>query len=204
MKICLVDDHSLFSEGLADIIKSHFSDCTIKIFNNSLKAFQDIISENYQIILSDINMPSIDGFELLGMVKKIKPDIIFILISVRNDSFSIEKAKTLKANGYVFKNDSKQVFIDAIQEALNGKDFFKVKEKSFDGFVFSDGSIVKLTNREIEVLQLLTKELATKEIASKMNISENTVIGYRKSLFQKFQVKNMIGLVKYAYEIGLI
>ena len=61
-----------------------------------------------------------------------------------------------------------------------------------------------ITKREIEVMQMLTQELATKEIADKMCISENTVTGYRKSLFQKFEVRNMVGLVKYALKNNLI
>ena len=203
LNICIIDDHRLFSEGLSDILKTMPLISTVDIMEDSAKAaFQGNIN-NYDLLLMDINMPVINGYELLNNVKGKNPGMKVIMVSVRQDFYSIEKAKKLGANGYVFKNSSRKNFIQAIEDVYFGSTYFENQtEFPKEGVAFSNGRKIKLTRREVEIMQLLTHELTTKEIADKLFISENTVIGYRKNLFQKFEVKNMCGLIKYALELN--
>lgn len=203
LNICIIDDHRLFSEGLSDILKTMTMVSSIEILQDSSAALRHNALSRSGLVLMDINMPVLNGYELLNKVKTSYPTIKVIMVSVKQDSYSVEKARQLGADGYIFKNSDRDSFIEAIEKVCKGQKYFEQQATlPKEGFVFSNGRTIKLTNREMEILQLLSNELTTKEIADKLFLSENTIIGYRKNLFQKFEVKNMCGLIKYALELN--
>lgn len=203
--ILIIDDHLLFSEGLADILSSVFKDCVVNLINDLDGAFYKIEALSPFLIFLDINLNRYCGLDILKKLREKNCTAKIIMVSVRCDSFTIETAKGLGANGYVMKNESKTNLLYAVNKIINEDVFFTLasNEVKSDSYTLPNGKRVKITKKEMEILHFLCKELCSKEIASKMNISEYTVIGYRKSLFQKFEVKNMIGLVKYGIELGL-
>lgn len=203
MNICIIDDHRLFGEGLSDILRTVPGVSSVLVHEDSSAIIERRLIDKVQLILMDINMPVVNGYELLKKVRARFSWIKVIMVSVRQDFYSIEKARLLGAHGYIFKNSNRQSFIKAVEMVCSGNTYFEEQHSlPKEGFVFSNGKKIKLTRREVEILQLLTHELTTKEIAAKLFISENTVIGYRKNLFQKFEVKNMCGLIKYALELN--
>lgn len=204
-KILIIDDHILFSDGLADILSVEFTDCIINLENDPEKAMSKIAVFLPCLLILDVNLKQFCGLDLLQKIREEYNEMKIVMVSVRSDRFTIESAKKFGANGYVMKNESKSGFILAINTILSGNDFYCLtpNEINSDTYTLLNGKCIKITKKEIEILHFLCQELCSKEIADKMKISENTVIGYRKSLFQKFEVKNMIGLVKYGMELGL-
>ena len=202
IKIGIIDDQMLFAESLKELISSfEFVSSTEILPCPTANIYRPPFSR-FDLILVDVNMPFMDGFAVLSKIREFHPKQKFALLTVREDRLSMEDASKLEVQGYLFKSSSKEQLEEAILTILEGKVYYQEKPKTEKkSFTFEDGTKIILTSREQDFLQLLLLELTTKEIANQMHISEHTVIGYRKSLFQKFNVLNMVGLAKYAVQI---
>src|SRR6185437_2906273 len=122
-----------------------------------------------------------------------------------------EKVLRAGADGYILKNKGKEELQAAIETVMDGRSYFspEVTERIMDGLqrkktLETDPMLVELTEREKDVLKLLVQEMTSNEIAEKLCISFHTVETHRKNLISKLPVKNTVGLVKYAIDIGLI
>jgi len=201
VNIGIVDDQELFAEGLAELLGTIPFIDRVKVYDRPDNHFS-INESDQDILLLDINMPIKSGYEICEEIRARNKKLKIVFLSVREDQGTVEKVKSLGANGYIFKNSKRDALQKAIHDVAEGRNHFMEKELKFkDKYTFSDGKTVKITYREMEFLKYLVQQMNSKEIAEKMHISEYTVVSYRKSLFQKFQVKNMLGLARYAYEI---
>lgn len=204
-KIAIIEDQILFAEALKELLLTFdfISEVDILALPNKERNYR-VPVQYYDLILVDINMPYMNGFEVSKKIKDLNPFQKVALLSAREDRISIAMAKELEIEGFLFKSLSVDILREAISKIVDGHIYFQDKSKqNSKEFVFQDGTKAVLTDKEIQFLELLLLELTSKEIADKMFISEHTVIGYRKILFQKFQVRNMVGLVKYALELKL-
>ena len=202
--IGIIDDQRLFAESLATLIMTFDFIDFVEICDAPTENGYRIPNRNYDIILLDILMPYMNGFKVYEKIISNAPTQNVVFLSTRQDSLGIKRAIELNAFGYIFKNVDKNTLEQSLIRMLiyNKKYFFKVPNiKDENEFSFNDGTRVLLTQRELDFLLLLLQECTTKEMAIRMSISEHTIIGYRKILFQKLSVNNMIGLAKYALEI---
>ncbi len=202
IKIAIIEDQVLFAESLKELLLTMANIGVVDILDTPSQKAYRIPFESYDIFLIDINLPFSDGFEISEKIKERNPAQKIALLSAREDRLSITKAKEMGIEGYLFKSAPSAIIEEGLHAIINGKEYYQQKTKQENKlFTFQDGTKVLLTERELVFLELLLQELTTKEIASEMFISEHTVIGYRKALFQKLNVSNMIGLAKYALEI---
>ncbi len=206
IKIALVDDHTLFRSGLANLL-TEFDEVDIVFEATNGTDLQAKIKSqpNVQVILMDINMPVMDGFSTTKWIKDNYPKSYILALSMFEDEKSIINMIKAGANGYLLKQSKPLEVITAIKHIVE-KGFY-VNELVTGRLLVSvknDHPAFTLTDRELTFLQHCSTELTYKEIAALMNVSPRTVDNYRESLFLKLNLKSRTGLVVYGIKNDLI
>lgn len=208
--LMLVDDHQLVIDGLKSMLINDSSYVVKNIALNGQQALELIKSNpsQFDLVITDITMPSMNGIELCKLIKQDFNHIKVIMLSMHNSISVIKDALNAEADGYMLKNIGQDEFIKGINRVLEDGTFFSQEimpiilnqhQKSKNNAVISS-----LTHREKEVLELIVQELTSKEIAEKLFISKQTVDTHRINIMQKTNSKSVVGLIKYAIQIGLI
>jgi DNA-binding NarL/FixJ family response regulator len=160
------------------------------------------------ILLTDVMMPGLTGQQLAKQVRKAFPDIKILALSMSGQGDIVdEMINDADINGYVLKNIGKEELQKAIRKIAAGGIYFSeevLKELEKQSNLRKENEAAQLTQREIEIIRLIEKELSNKEIAEALFISERTVETHRKNIFRKTHTNSVLGLVKYAYEHRLI
>jgi DNA-binding NarL/FixJ family response regulator len=210
-KVVIVDDHILIAKAIAGIIEG-FPKYTVLYECEHGKALIEKF-ENPQnipdIVLLDISMPVMDGFETAKWLKFNYPKVLVLALSMQDDDLSLIKMIKYGAKGYLLKNIHPQELEKAMDE-LTTKGYYYPEWAASK--VFSNLStepnvkrivdISNFTDREMEFLNLCCTELTYKEIGEKMACSTRTVEGYRDTMFSKLGFKTRVGLVMYAIKSG--
>ena len=212
-KIVLVDDHVLLRKGLADLVRNLGYEVLYEA-NNGKEFCEKLKSNNDhpQLVLLDINMPQMDGYETSLWLKRNYPDIKILALSMHDDENAVIRMLKNGARGYILKDTEPselKMAIDAIlqkgfyySEMVTGRLIHSIS--GIDDESHSSQQILHLTEREIEFLKLACSEMTYKEIADKMYLSPRTVDGYRDTLFQKLEIKTRTGLVIYAIKNRIV
>lgn len=208
-KIIIVDDHNMFVDGLSSML-SQETDIEIVLTASSapqvLKYLTINTNDHIDLVITDINMPEMDGITLNKEIKKEFSTIKTLVVSMLHDAKKIKALTEDHVNGYISKNTSKQELLTAIKTILNGDNYFaaNIKELLMEEMLSAKKEEeIKLTTREKEVLKLIAQEYTTQEIADKLFLSKHTIESYRKNLISKLSVRNLAGLTRYAIESGL-
>ncbi len=206
ISIAIVDDHTLFRSGLASLLEE-FDEINVLFEAVNGADLQNKIA-NYpevQLILMDINMPVMDGFEVTKWVKENFPNIKVLALSMREDEKAIIGMLRSGAGGYMLKESTPLDLLAAIKGIVS-KGFYVNDLVSGRLLVaLKDGDSKPLfTTRELTFFQHCCTELTYKEIADLMNVSPRTVDNYRESLFAKLNIKSRTGLVVYGIKNNLI
>jgi len=209
INIIIVDDHQMFLEGLSALLENVNDFKLIDTLENGKQVFPIIDTTSIDIIVTDINMPEMDGIELSKKIKQQYPYIKTLILSTHSDINMIQKCIKNGVDGYLLKNAEKEELITAIKEIYKGEKYFSQSVKDdYMNSVFTNSKntdpLVQLSRREKEVLKLITEEYTAQEIADKLFISQNTVNTHRKNLLSKLNAKNTAGLVMYAVQNGLL
>ncbi|PXY45991.1 response regulator [Flavobacterium hydrophilum] len=207
IKLIIADDHELFRNGLAELLRKHDDIKIVKTVGDGLE-FMELINSQFEadIVLLDITMPNMDGFQVLKELKNATSDIKPIVISMHNDGNYIAKCAKMGAYGYLLKNTDEAELILAIRSVANGKKYFsaEISEKMINFMSTQSISEDVLSNKETEVLGLISKGLTTKEIAAKLFVSSRTIETHRANILKKLEVKNTAELIKKAAKMNLI
>jgi two-component system, NarL family, invasion response regulator UvrY len=213
IKVALADDHVLLRNGLAGLVNS-FDNYTVIFEADNGEEFQQKINtaDLPQLVLMDINMPEMDGYETTLWLKRNHPDIKVLALSMYDNENAIIRMLRNGARGYLLKDTEPKEFkqaLDAIMqkgfyysELVTGKLIHAVNSIADDGNELA--SSIKLSDREIEFLKLICTEMTYKEIAEKMFLSPRTIDGYRDALFEKLNIKTRTGLVIFAIKNNLV
>lgn len=208
--LMLVDDHQLVIDGLKSMLITDNSYVVKNIALNGQQALELIKSNpnHYDLVITDITMPSMNGIELCRLIKQDFNHIKVIMLSMHNSISVIKDALNAEADGYMLKNIGQDEFLKGVNRVLEDGTFFSQEimpiilnqhQKAKNNSIVSS-----LTHREKEVLELIVQELTSKEIAEKLFISKQTVDTHRINIMQKTNSKSVVGLIKYAIQIGLI
>ena len=207
IKLIIADDHELFRKGLAELLRKHDGIKIVKSVADGLE-FMALVNSPFEagIVLLDIAMPNMDGFQVLKELKNSNSDIKPIVISMHNDGNYIAKCAKMGAYGYLLKNTDEDELILAIRTVGNGKKYFgaEISEKMINFMSTQSISENVLSNKETEVLGLIAKGLTTKEIAAKLFVSSRTIETHRANILKKLEVKNSAELIKKATKMNLI
>lgn len=204
IKVALVDDHALLRNGLASVINT-FGGYHVCFEADNGRQFIELLKKNDtpDIVLLDITMPEMNGFETAKWIKENKPKIKVLVLSMMDDDNSIIRMLRNGAKGYILK-DSRP---DVLKAALN-----TIAQKGFFLNDLVSGKLVHiannpddenkdrldLTEKEIEFLKLCCTEKSYKEIAVSMNIAPRAAEAMRSNLFEKLETLSRVGLAMYA------
>ncbi len=205
--IALVDDHALLRNGLASLVRDLNYNVVFEAGNG--QQFIEKLKTNLlpQVVLMDINMPLMNGFDTTSWLKKNHPSVRVIALTMLDDDASIIRMLKNGAKGYLLK-DSEPEELKAAIEAVLLKGFYHselVSGKLIDAMNHADGTestngieTLRLNEKEMDFLKWACTELSYKEIADQMGLSVRTVEGYRDNLQEKLGCKGRVGLVLWA------
>ena len=211
IKILLVDDHKIFTEGVAALLL-HEPD--VEVVGECQKAEQvkDFLKRiSIDVILLDINLGGESGLDICKFVVENNPSIKILAMSMYNDESFITRMMKNGASGYILKNTSADELLKAIKTVYQGNlyqsaEVLEVILRGLSRQKQQERSLyqIRFTRREKEVLALIARGKTTREIASHLFISEKTIETHRSNLFSKFDVKNVTSLLKIAVEYGYV
>lgn len=210
INIAVVDDHQLFRSGMVQLVKSLNSSFNVMLEAENGKDFLDKLktSQSPDIVLLDISMPVMDGFQTAGALQKLYPDLKVLIISMNEDEASLIKMLKFGVKGFVGKDIEPEELKVAISKILHDGFYYsdKITEHLINTLqpVEQEDIIETLTEREIEFLILACSERTYKGIADEMIVSPKTVQGYRDSVYTKLKIKTRVGLVMFAIKSNLV
>jgi len=208
-KILIIDDHPLFRESLTGILsKIDVDDEETAVFQaeNALSALS-IIEKNtdLKLILTDIDMPGMDGIALLQKLRTLLPDTTVVMISGSESYEDVQQALKLGAKGYIQKNAETPVLLAALQLVLAGGTYIPpLILETQKSSIPSTNVSMNLTERQMEILTYLKQGLQNKIIAHELDLSEATVKVHVRHIFSVLGVKNRTQAVQKAQEIGIL
>jgi two-component system, NarL family, nitrate/nitrite response regulator NarL len=205
MKVLLVDDHAILLDGVKSLLSHEVSVDVIGEANSAEQALEFLKTNKVDLLITDFNLPGMDGLSLVRLVKKICPDTKIIVLSMHDETHLVKEILKEGVEGYVLKNDSHKELKMAIQYVREGKIYLSnnINRIIINSLNFPEEDRL-LTDREREILKLIAKEFSNKEIAEQLFISERTVETHRKNIFRKTKTNSLVGLIKFAYANNLI
>ena len=206
--ILIVDDHTLIRETWSFLLGRNENFEVIAEVGDGQKAIEIARDKRPNIVLLDINMAPLNGFDVLKMIRKLSPGSKVIGVSMHSQPAYAKKMLRLGAKGYVTKNSPRQEMLDAIGEVTKGNIYVcqEVKNILSDQMLGDEESTTglnQLSEREMEVINQIRDGLSSKEIADKLGISIKTVEVHRHNILKKLKVKNTASLINYINSSGL-
>lgn len=217
-RIFVVDDNTNHSAGIRQLVEMEPDMKVVGIATSGAEALQKIAKVEADIVLMDINMPEMDGISTIEQLLEQQPELRILTLTGYDDPDLVFRSMQSGAKGYILKTMVTSQLRQAIQDVIQGKVFLPVSlaTKFFDEFQTNRGQqpqrpdpvrqalINYLTNREKEVLALLTEGITYKGVADRLVISETTVKTHVNNIFQKLQVNDRTQAVLYALKHGLV
>lgn len=207
--IVVVDDHLLIAKAISAII-NQFSNFHVmyEVENGSLLDEKFKLKSNIpEIILLDISMPVMDGFETAIWLRENYPQVLVMALSVQDDENSLLRMVRNGAKGYLVKNTHPRQLEEALNALIEHKLYFpEWANKMFLNAIKGESSFhdeVKMSDRETEFMKHVCSEMSYKEISEIMYCSPRTIEGYRDALFEKFGVRTRVGLAVVAIKLGI-
>jgi two-component system, NarL family, invasion response regulator UvrY len=210
IQVAIIDDHVLLRTALARLVGS-FDGYTVLFEADNGKDLRNKIMQRLipDIVLLDVNMPEMDGFETTQWLHKNYPRIKVLVLTMLSDERSIIRMFRLGAKGYLLKNTDPEELKKALDSVMSKNVYLSeyVSDKLVSGLhndADREEMPVVLGEKEKDFLRWTCTELSYKEIAEKMFLSHRTIDDYRQSLFNKLKVHSRVGLVMYAIKNGIV
>lgn len=202
MKIAIVDDHDLIREGLnAVLINNGATD--IEKYSGGMALVNKLDSGlSYDFHIIDLELPDVDGFVLIEMIRARNPVARIIVSTVHDEIWTLRKLLAKEVNAIIYKSGDGQEIIRAINEILDGNNYYCEAVRNVMEIAADNAH--HPTTRELEVLYQIVQGKTSREIAAALFVSDNTVEAHRKSLFAKLGAINVADLVVKAMERGYI
>lgn len=211
LNILIVDDHTLFRKGTGMLLESFKEVQSVQEAENGKVALSKLSEGSFDLVLLDLEMPVMDGWETARKIVSKFPNVKIVMISMHDSLQIISDLIEIGVHSYLLKNADPDEVHKAIISVINNDFYYnhlvsKALHKKIqkEGFEKPNGTKrADLSPREIEILKLICQELTMKEIGEHLFLSEQTIHTHRKNLMKKTQAKNAVGLVKFAFQNGI-
>ena len=209
VKVMITDDHSLIREGLKQLLELEGDFRVIAEACDGIDCMEKLKGQIPDVLLLDINMPRMNGLEVLQKIKDEKINVKILVLTVHNEVEYLLKAVDIGINGYLLKDSESSELKKAILSVVDGEDYIQpslipvLNAKMIDRDMDSE-KIEKLTKRELEVLKLLAVGMYNKGVADELHISERTVKNHVSSIFKKIDVSDRTQAAVFAIRNNLI
>ena len=206
--ILLADDHSLVLAGIRKLLESAFE--VVGAVDNGKSLVADTLRLKPNVVVLDVNMPILNGFDAGREIKRALPDTKLVFISMHSTALYVRKAIEAGASAYVLKSGAAEELLNAVEEVKKGGTYFSpgfgfdVIESFRAGPRESSPHVVELTPRQRQILQLIAEGKQNKEIASLIFVSVKTVEFHRSRLMTILGVRSVAELTRFAVQDGLI
>lgn len=210
VNLLIADDHQLIIDGLTNILGNERIIGKIYSANNGKDAVDSVLANDVDCVVMDINMPLLNGLEATKLIKKEKPHIKIIVVSMLCDASIVNKMLKAGADAFINKDTGKNELLKAIEKVMQDEKYIspEISNNLFTHLTSRKITHVEnekqLTAREIEIIRYIADGLTNIEIAAKLFLSTVTVDTHRKNMLAKLQLKNTAALVKYGADHKLI
>ena len=207
INIALADDHKMFAKGIAGLLEEEEDFNILGIFSNGLELINFLKSNEVDVVLTDMNMPVIDGAGVLEAIRLLRPLPKIIVLSMYDDEAIFLKCQKLGANAYVLKNADSDELIYTIREVFDGShimNYQKVLQQNQDD-LYADlyKEKFKLSKRELQILRMIKNGMTNRDVSLKLHLSIHTVEAHRKKIHNKLGVSSIAELIKKALDMNL-
>jgi two-component system, NarL family, response regulator DegU len=210
-KLAVVDDQQMFRKGLISLI-SEFNEMSVIIeAGNGKELIDKMVRKVPDVVLLDLEMPGMDGAQTLAWLKQKHPRIRVIILTMHDEESIIAHMVENGAHGFLVKNDPIETLIDAVHSVMDTGYYFddRISKALLTRLITGEKikpkfSKVALTERELQIIQLICEEFTNKEIAEKLCLSVRTIDGHREVILEKIKARNTVGIVMYAVKNGLV
>ncbi len=203
--VLIVDDHPIVRQGLSQLINAE-GDLEVCGDAASVKEALDLLgTAEPDVVILDLSLPDSDGLELLKQIRKETRHLPVLVLSMHDESMYAERLLSAGANGYIMKQAAADQLLIALRRVLAGGVYvseglgsFMIERISGDGRRASANPIERLSNRELQVLNLIGQGRTTREVAETLNLSVKTVESHRQRIKKKLNLQTSAQLVKFA------
>lgn len=211
MNVLVAEDHTMFLEYIVNLLKKRENVVDVITAANGKDAFGLLHENKIDILITDLNLPKINGIQLIERTRKYYPKIkIVVLTQYQNKGLS-RKLKKLKVDGFLTKNSSQQDLNEMLDTVIFGSFSSPAKIPSADNLeivkeedeLLTDSfqRISQLSKRESEIMYLLIENRTNQEISQQLQIGVETVISHRKNIYRKLGVNNLLDLYKFVSQL---
>jgi len=209
IRILIADDHSMVREGLKQLVELEDDIIVVAQAGNGSEAIEKIIEYKPDVVLLDINMPELNGLEVLAYLRDNEINADVLILTIHNEVEYLYKAVEIGVKGYVLKDSESDVLIRAIRSIYEGDSYIQPNMasllfKKMNNEETNGAQNSRLTKREIEVLKLITEGMLNKEIAHRLCISEKTVKNHVSNIFKKIEVSDRTQAAVYAIKNSIV
>ena len=206
-RIFLADDHSLLLDAFSNLLEPKYE--VVGTATDGRQMLQKVTKLKPDVVLMDIAMPNLNGFDAGEKLKKILPDVKLIFLTVNEDPDMVTEAFRIGANGYLLKSSASAELFQAIDAVLNSKNYVtpKITQGMISAFIKNPGGQKvhgNLTIRQREVLQLLAEGNTMKQVAATLDITPRTVAFHKYQIMEDLDIKTNSELIQYAIKHGFV
>lgn len=208
IKIIIADDHWMVRDGIKQLLELDSEFTVVAQAGSAEECVKAVQSVEGEVLLLDINMPVTSGIEVIPTIKRINPNIKILMLTIHNEVEYLNKAFSVGADGYALKDSNSDILKKAIKSVINDEKFvdpiilpYLYSDRTK---IYVDEKCALLTDRENEVLILLTQGLFNKEIGYKLGISEKTVKNHVSNIFKKIGVSDRTQAAIYAVKNNIV
>ncbi|WP_406824671.1 response regulator [Pedobacter sp. KACC 23697] len=202
--LMIADDHKLFAEGLSAILSEQPGFKIIGMASNGKEILHLLNHQIPDILILDLNMPVLDGEIAAEKVRQLFPSVKIMVLSMYYTVKLAAKLESIGVKAFVQKDTDAETLFSIISALQRGEKYFQKIKPDVQPSAFNDGDHFQknhnLTAREMEILQLISEDYSSQQIAQKLFIALNTVDTHRKNMAQKLNVTGKAGLLKFALE----
>lgn len=207
VRILIVDDHPLVRRGLRQLISEQSDWDCCEDADNVIDAMRVVRESQPDLVLVDISLKDGSGMELIKEIKVASPGARMLVLSNHDESLYAERALRAGASGYVNKLEASETLVEAIRQVLSGKVYLspQMTDRMLTRALGASDEIERppiesLTDRELEVFELIGRGLTTRQVAAKLHLSPKTIESYRESIKGKLRLSNSTELVRHAVQ----
>ncbi len=209
IQVLLADDHTLVRAGVRRILESQVGFRVVGEVADGGAALAELGRHRVDVLILDLSMPGMDGFEVLRRLRGISPGTKVLVLSMHTDPEYVARAVREGADGYLLKDSAVQDLVAAIEAVRAGRAYHSPQvqrelNELVRGRTGADSPLLDLTDREREVLRFIAEGLSTKETAARLEIGTRTVETHRANLMRKLGVHSVAQLVRVAIREGLV
>ncbi len=208
MKILLTDDHAVVRQGLRLILADHFKKAVFGEARNATEALNRVVKENWDVVLLDITMPGRSGLETLRDIKRLRPKLPVLVLSMHpEDQFAVRILKA-GAAGYLTKESADEELVGAIKKVVDGRRYISPslaeRMASYLTIDVQKAPHERLSDREFQVLRMIASGKTVSQIGRELSLSVKTISTHRARLLEKMDLKNNAQLTHYAVQRNLV